>query len=249
MSNCCSTLTPLQQSRRMSVAELMTAQMDLDAVMQASSGPVSTCQYQVAILDELAEFIGSDSLSWKWWGAAKDPDLLDTHNLKIELTDICHFHLSMMYSVVKQTLSAAGECDVTDFSQFSNWYVGSDAGGAPVASLVTAPNTLSHCEFIRLASTLLSQSYQDIYELIGTLQTLAANIGSIERFSAYMAAKNTLNHYRTAQFNGQGYTKINVEGVEDNARMLPLIEAFMDTPTMTLDELRDNVRDEFYTQE
>jgi hypothetical protein len=250
MSNCkCTNLTTLELARRMSVAQLMSAQKELDKVMQATSGPVTTCQYQVAILDELAEFIGSDGLQFKWWGSAKDASLLDRHNLKIELTDICHFLLSMLYTQAQTALAASGACDASDFSQFADMFVGSDEDTSSAAPLIEYPNQLSHCAFISLASELLNQETTDVYDKIGVLTRIASNIGTVEEFSAYMAAKNTLNHYRTAQFNGQGYTKIDIEGVEDNTRMLPLIEAFLSTPTMTLDELRDNVRDEFYTQE
>lgn len=253
MTFCCNTKkTDAMLNRMLSVKQLLELQHELNNHLSVGKGwtsVISIDQFKTAIIDEASELLGS-GVQWKWWGSPVDPENYDLHNVRIEVTDIVHFWLSI--SILRYMASTNGyEVCRSDnpYEQFDPYYVGSDMGNTFFnIGLVHEPNVLNHTNFVSVLSNMLCENEQwDVYGWIDTLDILVSSVGmSAETFSAYYTAKSELNAARwDIRVTSGEYEKV-VDGVEDNEKLEPLIQAFLDDETMTLEQLRVSVFNEFY---
>lgn len=205
-----------------------------------------------ALLDEMCEFIGS-KVQWKWWKSVPI-EAFDAHNAKIELVDAVHFFLSMMIlkirtSGVDYASALSCPCPPDKKHEFKPWelyYVGVDRGATyPNAGLLNNVHNLNHTNFITLVSGIMASPSRGIWHMLDMLDMLVSSGGmTSEVFSAYFAAKSALNEYRFTI--GNEYEKVDPMGREDNERLEALIQVFLDDKSMSLNGLRQNVRDEFF---
>lgn len=256
MTLCCDfAKTDDMKNRMYSVKQLLEMQNELNNHLPFGKGwpgLVSIPMFQVAIVDEFSEFLGS-GVQWKWWGNPVDPSNFDFHNAKIEITDIIHFWLSIAILKIMK-MNELDDCKPKNpFDVFDSYYVGSDMGHMKGVGYVSVPNNLIHDNFMKLVSKMLSEDFVECrdfsFQWIDVMDKAVSGIGmSCEEFSAYYAAKSQLNAARwDIRVTSGDYQKVQ-DGIEDNERLEPLIQAFLDNPDMTLEELREDVFEEFYEQ-
>lgn len=248
MFECCTPeKTQEDINRRYSVKQLLEMQQQLNDFLFENKTDVwsfslSTDQLLTACLDEMFEFIGS-GISWKWWKEVPVSEF-DAHNAKIEITDASFFYLSLMIFAATTDPDISFGCEAPNFDQWDGYYVGTDKGATiSGVGLLCNINGLNHENFIGILRELMDTN-KDIFEMIYTLDALVTGAGMTSTvYSAYYAAKHALNEYR---FTIPDYENDH-GGVEDNVLLEPLIQAFLDDPAMTLDELRQSVQDTFFT--
>lgn len=219
-------------------------------------GTLTVDHFITQIIDEASELLGS-GVDYKWWKFI-DPATFDHWNAKIETIDIVHFYLSMMILWDEAEGSRSiedGSCSgsVSDvfgkvsYDQFRTIYIGADEGPTyHDGAMIKGENQLDYRVFAnRITSLFLNLG--DIFPHIRVLDGLISSVGlKSEEFSAIYAAKAKLNEIRQTQGYKDGtYVKVD-DGVEDNARLKTLVDDFLADPTMTLDQLRDNVFNAFY---
>src|SRR5690554_1110548 len=234
-------------NRRLSVKQLMELQDQLNNLIEGT-GWVSTLSrdhLMTAIIDESAEVLGSNT-NWAWWKVFKDPSAFDDMIYKLEVTDIAFFYLSIMIIQLREGMKVSG-CPVTDeFGQWDFHYVGTDRGNSfGGIGLLCGSNNLDHSNFIDLIRHMIIPT-NDIFESIDVLDRIVSSGGmdSILFSGAYLG-KHTLNTFRKEN---PDWDKIDEAGVEDVERLAPLILAFYEDSSMTLDQLKQNVVDEFFEE-
>lgn len=232
-------------NRELSVGQLMERQNELnnflfDGVQGAWATNLTKDHYLTAILDEMSEFLGSN-VTWKWWSNPKNPATFDSFNAKIEMTDIVFFYVSIM------TMKAYGDntpCRTTmTFSDYEDYYVGADRGPhTSGVGLLTGVNCLTHTNFIGMFKA-MCEEHDSVFDMIEVLDRIVSGGGmSSELMSALYVSKWVLNSYR---WEFSDYEKT-VNGVEDNTRLEPYVDAFLDDKDMTLEMLKQNVINEFF---
>lgn len=177
--------------------------------------------FRVAMFDEFAELL--NSAGWKWW---KNSGECDTWNLKIEAVDIFHFALSIY--ILKHTNNMSNDCVFGEFNKEHNYMIDNN-------------NMIDHNVFINKTMSVLTTndptSMEVLFESLGM---------SALEITAIYTAKSELNYIRQENGYKTGeYIKV-VDGIEDNERMKGLVEDFMTDPDMSVDDLREAVRGEFF---
>jgi dimeric dUTPase (all-alpha-NTP-PPase superfamily) len=214
--------------RKYTVSEMLELQDDLNS----NTDPYwktnrSISQFEMAIMAECVELMESGR-KWKWWKFSDG--IADDWNEKIEIIDIVHFYLS------KILLHPSLHRMQTDL------FVGFNFPNQDGPSLISTTGEFAPEPFMR-AVRLLIDGYG------GTTANLdlfvkAANM-TTEEVSALYIAKNTLNNIRQGQGYQDGAYIKNRGGIEDNVRLMPIIDAFMITPTMGLADIKRSVEEEF----
>lgn len=218
--------------RQAKLNELYQIQDNLNELVQPGWKAVLNREdFQTAMI---AEFGGevldtSTNIQWKHWKQT-DPTLFNEFNLKIEVTDTVFFYLSVLIlnGMVQQEDSLLDRfvgIDVTDLME-----VGYIRG-----------NRLDKPQYVDLFIDALKTPTPTIVDRFVS----GAGMSS-EEFSAFYVSKEILNRFRQSSGYQDG-TYVKVEsGIEDNSRLQPLIEEFLGSTTMTLNDLRENVVNEFY---
>lgn len=252
MSCCNYERTKEDITRHLSIKQLLTMQDELnDFINQAWDGMLSRDHFKTAIVSELGEYLNDHGVGWKWW-KAQPVDAYNKFGADVEIVDIVHFYLSLLVMQHRESMNKINACPSvkeTEFDQFEVTYIGSDRGNAFSGSLICGGNQLSHTSFMVTLGYLLEDP-QDIFDAIDTLDRFVSSAGfTSEYLSALYTAKSELNYFRqTSGYKDGTYQYKEVAGVEDNERLKPLIQAFMNDKTMTLANLRTNVQDEFFEE-
>lgn len=250
-NDCCQTEKSNEDlTRCYSVKQLLTMQDELnDAVKPGWKGLLAPENFIVAFIDEMGgEFLGS-GVDWKHWKFT-DPDNFDLHNAKIEIVDAAFFWMSVINihasNKVDQRFMFCND-NASVYEQFDYFYAGADKPLNGDGGVIAGKNVLKHDNYVHIFRRVLSSNGSDIFEDIYTLGMIASCLGMVcSEFSAYYAAKYELNMFRNDSGYKTGeYQKV-TDGLEDNERLKPEIEAFMADTSMTLDDLRQNVFDAFY---
>jgi len=224
-------------------------QDELNSVVKPGwKGSLTSDNFIVAFIDEMGgEFLGS-GIDWKHWKFT-DPSNFDLHNAKIEIVDAAFFWMSVInihaYNKADHRFMFCSDDNLYD--QFDYYYVGADKPLNGEGGIIVGKNALNHRSYVDIFNRVLSSTGTDVIEDIYTLGMIASCIGmTCSEFSAYYAAKYELNMFRNDSGYKTGeYQKV-TDGLEDNERLKPEIEAFMGDTTMTLENLRQNVFDAFY---
>lgn len=189
--------------------------------------------FQTAMIAEFGGEIldSSTNVQWKHWKNT-DPELFNSFNFKIEVTDSVFFYLSIMFY----------DSFFSPPDTYFDRYVGIDVTKEQEIGFIR-DNQLMKQQYIRTFICLLTDSS------VSGVDLLVSGAGmSSEEFSAFYVSKEILNRFRQSDGYQDGtYIKVS-DGVEDNERLKPLIEAFIGDDTMTLNDLRQNVVNEFYTE-
>ena len=240
-------------NRRLSVKQLLELQDELNEIVKPGWASVlSENHFITALLDEYGcEVLGS-GIDWKHWKYT-DPSNFDFDNVKIEIIDCVFFYAALMILFFNDSeydpMSALCK-EGSKYDQFDFFYVGTDKGGNKSGiGILCGQNSLNHANYVDLLRYLI-KDFKDIYFHIEILDRLVSCIGlSSEEFSAYYISKWVLNVIRaTGGYQDGSYVKIDIDGVEDNDRLHPLVKEFMDDTEMTLEMLKQNVIDEFYEE-
>lgn len=237
-------------NRRLSLEQLFKFQDELNTIVQIGwTGVVSRDQYETAMLDELTEILGH-GVNWKWWKFT-DPDTYDEFAVKVEVVDAVHFYLSIMIQDYLARMSKSDGFYMSDkvYQSFSIYYIGSDKSSVTTdVGIIQNPNVLKHDNYRSLVDGLLDSGRDhDTFDQIFWLSVLVGSMGmTSEEFSAIYTAKHELNIFRQTEGYQDGtYVKVE-DGVEDNDRLKPLVQAFLDNKTMILTTLRTNVQNAFF---
>lgn len=247
MSKCLVTeVTSTELNRCMSVKQLLETQFQLNNNLQM--GPawiydLSAAHFKTAIVGELGEILDqSSSPNYKWW-KKKDPSTYSETMTKLEIIDIVHFYLSVSILNIKSY-----NHDTTEnlFNDFEKYYVGSDRGNVFFGiNLVDAPNELNHENYMNLVNKLLFTSWS-YWTWVDILDYLVSSMGiNSEELAALYTAKAALNSVR---WEHPDWQKVSVDGVEDNERLFPLVDEFLENGSMSLVDLKNSVLSEFFTQ-
>lgn len=177
--------------------------------------------YRCAAFAELYEFM--ESTNWKWW---KHSNQFDNWNMKVELVDVLHFIMSIQ--ILNNTVEKNKDFV---FGQYRGTNIMVDENGR-----------LNRSAFINGATRLVT-NYS-----IDDMETMFLDAGmDAEEISALYTAKSELNFIRQSNGYKDGtYVKI-VDGVEDNVKLETLVTDFLIDYDMTLDGLRDSVKNAFFT--
>lgn len=246
-NTCCNyEKTDTDKNRRYDINQLLTIQMELNEfILDGWDNVLSPCNFQVAMLDEFAEILGS-GVDFKHWKHT-DPNDFDEFNVKIEITDIVFFYLSQMIMWESSNSSQFDHCDSSDqFSQFDAMYVGVDKGKSFTGIGILSDNKLIHCNFVSLLTEAL-EDQGDIYKHIDTVDKIVSSIGlTSEEFSAFYAAKESVNRFRASEGYQDG-TYVMVDD-QDNQILESLIDDFMEDSSITLEDLKQNVEDALFEE-
>lgn len=249
--------------RIMSLGHMIEAQIKLNKAIrpkwrkQSHSDYLSTDAFLSQTIIEMVELAAESGIEFKWW--SKTPaDAMNEWNVKIEAIDVLHFYMSAMVVGFDEILE-----DQLDPTVFNEHYLGVD-----VLSLLDEsidPNSipqmvkngkLQYPTFVGTIKDLLSMQeiiqsnlpQTQIKQLVFMMMNAvicSVNLTSLET-SAVFTAKRELNQIRTSTGYKEGkYTKVK-DGIEDNERLKPLVEAFLADESMTLAQLAKNVRNAFF---
>lgn len=217
--------------REYSLADLMRIQNELNRAIDPEwIKNRSIEEFQVAIVDELAELLRS-GVDFKFWKYT-DPSKFDDFNLSIEVVDIVHFYLSLL--IMKHSRSYPSQA--ADFSMYETTFI-SNRPEWIFGSLIREPNKLNNEAFVALARDLLSPiiSRSVLFCLI------EASGMSAEKVSALYAAKAALNEIRSMSGYKNGTYKKVQDGIEDNERLEFIVEDFLSDSEKSLDNIREEV--------
>lgn len=248
----------VNEQRNLAVSTMMTKQAELNEfTLKGWDDRLSPDHFCTAIMNEIGgEFLDSN-VEWKWWKYT-DPTLFDEWNAKIEIIDVVHFYLSIIVMAHRTSVSLSdsscmcpGQTFETgdEFGQYRSNYVGVDQGeDFSDIGLLEYTNKLNHHNYMGVVREMICNPTKPVYDMISTLDRLVSSMGlSSEEVSAIYSAKAMLNYIRAndGKYMDGTYVKV-VDGVEDNARLEPLVEAFLEDSSMTLSTLEQNVLDAFY---
>lgn len=250
MSNCCSNEKTSQQlNRQLSVKQMLEIQHELNNHLKGiGKGWVSTlsvAQFETALVAELCgELLNQDSApQYKWWKNIR-PEQYSEWMTKLEVVDAVHFYLSIAILRILGELSEEECRDSDPFQQFDPMYVGSDEGKVFFGVGIIDGCQLKHERYMAVVKEVLSDDW-DFFGWVDTLDMMVSSMGmTSEEVSALYTAKAALNEFRWSL--GDSYTKVDGMGVEDNERLFPLVQAFLDDTSMTLAQLKVNIQNEFY---
>lgn len=253
-NQCCSSVekTWSQLNRMLTVEQLLQKQNELNTHTKVGPGWASiltVANFETAIIGEMGELIDQPSApAYKWW-KEKDPCTYSAWMTKLEIVDAAHFYLSIaILNILESVYVNPQSCTTpeTMFIEFSNSYVGSDTHfNRRIGQMVAEPNALRHDVYMKVVKSFICDEW-NFYGWVLNLGSAISSVGmTCEEFSALYTAKATLNEVR---WDHPEWQKIDIMGVEDNDRLFPLVQTFLDTPTMDLATLRQNVLDEFYIQ-
>lgn len=251
-NQCCTTIPKDKLNRCMSVKQLLEAQDELNKNLPAGEAWhnfYSVDHMTTAIISELGEMLDQTGIAWKHWKYGPSHEEFSREMLKLEMSDIVHFWLSIAIIMMRGPLSESKNfCPPEDeWAMYEKVYVG-DGDGVSGVAIYNQPNILNHQTFVHIARIIIcGQRDMDAYSWVNTLGVLAASVGmSCEELSAYMASKTVLNKVRWLHPDWQ---KIDDHGKEDNERMFEHINAWLKDKDQTLDDLRSTILMEFYGQE
>lgn len=214
-------------NRTLTVEEMKDIQTQLnDFTLPNWREKLNKNHFQTAIIDELGEFLQSGR-TWKWWKSGNNPDVW---NEKIEVIDILHFHLSinLLAGVTKNDDCCLGYLDKSNVR----------------TNMFDYDGTLDHNTFARHTRNLLTMDTPyAINELLLSVGLTAEEVSSI------YVAKAELNFIRQEDGYKDGtYVKVN-DGMEDNQRLKLIVENFLEDNTLSLTDVKTNVREEFFSYE
>lgn len=215
--------------RKLTLSEMMDIQEELNIVIDPDWAQKRTFgELDVAILDELSEYLGSGR-KWKWWKKAGNPNVW---NEKLEIIDALHFYISKMILSHRERPYTVEELDNTVGYSISD----------SLAPVHNEDGSLNHRIFMYAAKVLLSMDV-GLEKFNHILTTF--NI-SAEEFAAIYVAKATLNEIRQRTgYQDGSYRKV-VGGVEDNDRLRDIVAAFVSDRNLTLSDVKKMVEKEFY---
>jgi len=170
---------------------------------------------------ECAELI--DSFNWKHWKDinAKEPEW---ENIKIEIVDIWHFIMSLGLEIYHNNKIGTLD-DLADFIVESKYFNLFCEEPYPTEN----KNHLAQMEIINYAEDVIRDSLDkdkdSFYIMIDDFIILSLHCGvNIEILYKYYIAKNILNKFRQDHGYKEGTYKKIINGVEDNALMLEILE-------------------------
>ena len=176
--------------------------------------------WPMCIYMETAELI--DSLPWKHWkDINKEPDI---NNIKVELSDIWHFVLSLLLQECsfKTSIKLTQDfCSYDTSSQFDNKKVQKDAEIFMKKALNIATND-------KIKQKDLSQLLQSFFELCASCQF------SLDDLYMVYIAKNCLYKFRQDHGYKDGTYKKNWDGKEDNEYLSVVLKS---NKNISFDEL------------
>lgn len=252
-NQCCTTISAQKRRRCMSVKELLEAQNELNSFLPAGEAWASFYSVDnmtVALIAEMGELLTDTGISWKHWKYGNNTGTFNPDMLKLEVSDVVHFWLSIAILRLRGDLSGGMSfCpgDVDEFSMYDKVYVG-DQGQMQGIGLYDQADSLNHNNFVHLIRLMVcGQREMDAYNWVNTLGALASSAGmGCESLSAYMAAKTVLNKVRWLH---PDWEKIDDQGREDNERLIDVVNLHLDDEDSSLDDLRTAILLEFYGQE
>lgn len=247
-TNKCCTPEPTQEdlTRRLSIEQLLTMQNELNVFCNPSwMSSYSVDHYKTGIYSNSGEFLNNHNLVWQFCGDVPT-DPFNQFEADLEIVDMTQYFLSMMIIFINEGLNGFDLCEDKTFEQFEFFYAGSDKGNTfGGIGIYCSVGALNHHNFVSMMSKMTCQTYEDIFQFI-------------DGFDYVTSAAGFTSSYYAAMYMGKYAI---VEGGEANPawtfitdtstneeRLKPLVDAFMNTPSMTLDQLKQNVYDEFYVQ-
>lgn len=213
--------------RKLNVAEMKDIQGKLNEyTLPMWKEKLNKSHFITAMVDEFGELLGSGR-QWKWWKAGNNPDMW---NEKIEAIDILHFYLSIMI--------------LSGNNKNEDCYIGYTDPENVTTNMFNYDGSLHHEAFSRHVRELISMDTPyAIHEFL-----LGFGMTS-EEISAIYTAKAELNFIRQEDGYKNGtYVKV-VDGIEDNQRLKLIVDNFMSDDTLSLDDIKKNVREEFFKNE
>lgn len=246
---CCNPqISENDKNRCLSVKQMLEIQDDLNSQLdmgRAWSSILSEDHYYTAIIGELGEIIDQPSSpAYKWW-KQKDPETYSPMMLKLELIDIVHFYLSIAIINIRDTNQRDVCAGSEEFGEFEYYYIGSDRGNHFSDIGLVFGSALNHSNYMKIVRDLVCSEF-DFYGWVDVLdKVVSSGAMTCSEMSALYTAKATLNSVR---WEHPEWEKVDKEGVEDNERLFPLVQAFLDDETQTLTTLKEALYTEFYGQ-
>lgn len=197
---------------------------------------LTVADYEVQIIDEAAELLGS-GIEYKWWSDCP-ADRLNIWNAKIEVIDMVFFGAS----IVNLTASEGNLNFLFDVSLQE----------APLngAAALHSVNKLKSDVFMGLVKSGLMLGTSQAHSVKNAVDFFDHATNSLgftdEEFSAMYMAKWALNEFRiSSDYKSGKYQKVK-DGVEDNERMRIIVEDFLNDETKTLDDVYHSVVKTFF---
>lgn len=246
--------------RILNVSTMMNIQNELNCIMRSkgwadnnSPDRLSVEDYQTQISVELVELITESGVDFKWWKHC-DVESFDSYNSNLEAIDILHFALSAAW------LSGCNTDGSFDTSIFRESFVGYDVAGHEGFKVTTDMKLLNGNKLNKRAFQtymVAFGSYQNMDPNATPLQQSQICVRLIQSFMAAMClrsdyisalyrAKYELNKFRMSDGYKNGtYVKVQ-DGLEDNQRLKPIVEKFVEDQTLSLDWVAAETRKQFF---
>lgn len=212
--------------RQLTIEEMVSIQEKLNDTMYPEwRTELTHADYNIAMLSEIGELLDSGR-RYKWWSDKSDPHVFNEY---IEVIDILHFYLSQ--------ISIDG--DIYD----RDYILGYTDEKTTHVSLINDDGSFNRKTFNMLVYNLMYTK-----PMPRAIDDLVVYYGMTPEFvSALYVAKATLNEVRMSSGYKNGtYVKV-VNGLEDNHRLITIIDAFEEDDSLTLDDVRESVKREFFT--
>lgn len=242
------------EQRILSMADLMNEQDALNEFTVEKWKKVMTSDhYLTQILAEANELITDSGIQYKWWSKPVPVEKLDEWNVKIEVIDILHFYLSVIILEARNREIPVEAFKEMFFGIDSARLLNNDPEFNGVPLLVDG-NKLDYGTYIQIMRSMLMVVDPEIpnshfpHIAYAIMQSLVTAVGlSSQELSAVYTAKATLNRVRqTSGYKDGTYVKVQKD-VEDNVRLQPIVERFLENTKIQLNGLSKAVRDEFFT--
>lgn len=178
-----------------------------------------------AVYAEIGEILNQDSSpNYKWW-KNKNPELVNPMMVKLEVVDMIHFILSLY----------AKEGKTEDF------FLDNPSMFSRVDNICNEDGSLNHKEFTKF----LYATHAILFNDEVCFDILLPFVGmDWEEMCALYHCKVFLNRSRWQM--GDGWVKVDKDGMEDNERLFPIVEQFKANDQMNLADLDSLLIEEFF---
>lgn len=226
----------MEIKRTYTIAEILTMQDELNELYIPNWKQVMRpSMYFTQIIDEMSELLRS-GVEYKWWSDVP-VEQFDSWNVKIEATDIIFFLASMFRlgctddELEDLRSSEQPPHEIPDEMRFV--HTGNKIDHDVVSAIMAC-----------IASAMTEAMPLDMADIIHCVAQCAGMTS--EEASAAYAAKYELNKFRISSDYKSGRYKKVVDGVEDNARLRVVVQKFIDSPAMDLNDVRTEVVNMFF---
>ena len=256
---------PTLKERALSLGKMLEMQDSLNKIINKNwrkaghKDSLSFYHFATEMIVESVEMIDESGIEHTWWKNVGSEDF-DEFNFKIEIIDMLHFYLSGIILVHRDR----NNNKYNPNPDWDDWYMGADVTSvfnkdvdlSNFDRLLEDTNKLDHKQYVVMVRELASLDKMAVKEVAQPIFERMA-YGAFHAFltlarldcqeaSALFQAKMELNRFRQSEGYKSGkYVKVK-DGIQDNERLQPIVQEFLDNKDRTLGWVAKKTRDTFF---